>query len=340
MKDGCFLTIGIVTYNRCELLKVTLDNIIGQIKKDNLPVQILVSDNISEDATKETVEQYITEHDFVFYRCNEVNNGFSGNFVSVMKDIETEYLWFMGDDDLIEEGGIKKIINLLTSESHQIVSINRFKCTYKMKIKSVDKYYDTDSDYVFTIDNHDVSSIYSFFDKVKTLDGLFYFVSSLILNHEMRKLMLSLEEKENINYLNYLSGVYLIFKAISFRKQTSIKYVSEPLVYWRGENTSRYEVTPVTKTYVNFLQIAEIAEKLKNDNMIYANGILSVARKRFSTRSFFAAGSTGNTTDYKYISDIDRLLPRKWYIGALNYLAFRLGRNPFTRKCIRVVFKR
>ena len=57
------LSICIPTYNRAEYLKEALDSIIKQINDTNRDkVEICISDNASEDNTKELIENYRKKH--------------------------------------------------------------------------------------------------------------------------------------------------------------------------------------------------------------------------------------------------------------------------------------
>ena len=67
------LSLCIPTYNRSQYLKKSLDSIICQQEFLDGKVEIVISDNASEDDTREVVETYLKRFDNIFYNRNEVN---------------------------------------------------------------------------------------------------------------------------------------------------------------------------------------------------------------------------------------------------------------------------
>lgn len=92
------LSICIPTFNRKDYLDRLLANIEKQLDTYRLhdKVEVLVSDNCSEDATMSVVEKY---NSFVKYQRNEVNIGPDANFLSLFGLAQGEYIWLPGDDD-------------------------------------------------------------------------------------------------------------------------------------------------------------------------------------------------------------------------------------------------
>lgn len=67
------LSLCIPTYNRSQYLKKSIDSIICQQEFLDGKVEIVISDNASEDDTREVVEVYLKKFDNIFYRRNEEN---------------------------------------------------------------------------------------------------------------------------------------------------------------------------------------------------------------------------------------------------------------------------
>nr|WP_294943016.1 glycosyltransferase family 2 protein [uncultured Mucilaginibacter sp.] len=112
------LTIAIPTWNRGATLDKALDHIMPQIGYYTNEIEIIVSDNASEDNTEEIVtNQHLKYPGTRFiYNKNEINVGFFGN-CKKCKEISTgEYMWLLSDDDFVCPGVIKAIINALTSK--------------------------------------------------------------------------------------------------------------------------------------------------------------------------------------------------------------------------------
>ena len=106
------LSICIPTFNRQGYLDALLANIEKQLKQFDLyqKVEVIVSDNCSEDETASTATKYAN---FVDYSRNDKNIGPDANFLSLFSKAEGEYIWLPGDDDEIRGDTIAYIINCI-----------------------------------------------------------------------------------------------------------------------------------------------------------------------------------------------------------------------------------
>ena len=104
------LSICIPTYNRSALLAELLDSIIAQ----GLPeIEVVVSDDASPDDTVAVAERYrgrIARYTLI---AQPVNIGLDRNFLAVVEAATGDYIWLMGDDDLIEPGGARRVLESL-----------------------------------------------------------------------------------------------------------------------------------------------------------------------------------------------------------------------------------
>lgn len=110
------LSICIPTFNRSHYLKDLLSNIDEQLKKYELfeYVEILVSDNCSEDSTFEVAQLYLPT---ITYVRNEENIGPDANFLQLFTMAQGNYIWLPGDDDLFREDTINYIIEMIRLHS-------------------------------------------------------------------------------------------------------------------------------------------------------------------------------------------------------------------------------
>jgi hypothetical protein len=67
----------------------------------------LIIDNASEVNSELLVKAVIS--DAVYYR-NSINIGMSGNFIKCFELCETEWLWILGDDDVVSEDAVTKVL--------------------------------------------------------------------------------------------------------------------------------------------------------------------------------------------------------------------------------------
>jgi glycosyltransferase involved in cell wall biosynthesis len=89
-------------------------------------VQICVSDNCSTDLT-ETVVRSAQEKIDIVYRKNESNIGMARNFLEVVNMADGEYVWIIGDDDLLMPTALEKLIKIISQNSDvDLFYINEF----------------------------------------------------------------------------------------------------------------------------------------------------------------------------------------------------------------------
>lgn len=109
------LSICIPAYNRCDDLILLLDSIIeyGAIELRSGDLQVVVSDNASDDKTNEVVEKYASIHKNIIKIRNSVNLGFAANLNIAVEAGAADYCWLMGSDEIILPDSIRKIISRL-----------------------------------------------------------------------------------------------------------------------------------------------------------------------------------------------------------------------------------
>ena len=113
--SSVLLTLGIPTYNRAYAVRELLSRLEAEMP-DAAPVEVLVSDNASEDDTREAVQSKIGRCKLNISYCrNETNVGFDGNVLAIYRKAKGQYVWYMGDDDRIEPGGIGTLLRHLAA---------------------------------------------------------------------------------------------------------------------------------------------------------------------------------------------------------------------------------
>jgi abequosyltransferase len=105
------LTIAIPTYNRADCLNVLLRELIPQITDDR--VELLISDNASPDHTPKIVDAYCPRDVKINYIRNRENIGPDANFLQCYNLAKGEYVWIVGDDDVIVPGGLRQVLKIL-----------------------------------------------------------------------------------------------------------------------------------------------------------------------------------------------------------------------------------
>lgn len=105
------ISICIPTYNRAKCLDKCLLSIFSQIG-NNPNFEIVISDNDSQDNTKEVVDKYKLFYNNIVYWKNE-KNIIQENFEKVMNGASGQYLLWHGDDDYFKGGSLKYLENIV-----------------------------------------------------------------------------------------------------------------------------------------------------------------------------------------------------------------------------------
>ena len=117
------LSIAISTYNRSSWLETNLAHLKKQVKGFEDQVEIIVCDNNSTDGTTSTLEKFQNKKSFKKY-TNSANVGMLGNLSETTALTRGEYVWLIGDDDLIREGSIAKILAVINQHNPDLIYMN------------------------------------------------------------------------------------------------------------------------------------------------------------------------------------------------------------------------
>jgi len=125
MQKEFLLSICIPTYNRSEYLKTCLENLAVQLKDHYIKekIEIIISDNSSQDNTEDIVKKFQKILGNIKYFKNEKNIGFDENTIKSVLLAKGKYCWNIGDDDLIQNGGIKFIADFLQNNNVALITV-------------------------------------------------------------------------------------------------------------------------------------------------------------------------------------------------------------------------
>jgi len=133
------LSFAIPTWNRAEELEECLKNIVAEIQRSNANVEIFVSDNGSTDSTPQVLEKYSQKYNFIRYSRNEHNLGFDLNLINAIENSRGKYVWTFSDDDIIAEGSINKIIDVINKYDPSYIALNYDQCIISREKKGLCK---------------------------------------------------------------------------------------------------------------------------------------------------------------------------------------------------------
>lgn len=115
------LEIILVTYNRSRHLETTLE----RLRQSPLAAcRFTVIDNGSTDATPEVCAKYQKIYPNFFIRRNPFNVGISGNYLRALETASSQYTWIICDDDDFDFTHFDEIIEAVTSNKYDFISVN------------------------------------------------------------------------------------------------------------------------------------------------------------------------------------------------------------------------
>jgi glycosyltransferase involved in cell wall biosynthesis len=112
------LTIGIPTFNRVGEVTALLDCLAREIEAAEAnDITVLVSDNASDDATPAVLAELAAAHPWLRVHRQPENLGAARNVSWLVGNAsDAEYLWMIGDDDVISPGGLATVLDTLRAE--------------------------------------------------------------------------------------------------------------------------------------------------------------------------------------------------------------------------------
>lgn len=223
------LTIAIPTYNKACFLEHLLGNILPQAEKLTKDVEVCISSNGSNDNTREVVMSFEKKYPgLIRYNENEKNLGFDANLLKLIEMSSGNFLWPIGDDDLIVEDGLDEVVQFLKKTSEEKTGL----ILVRTELYFIDKKtggkivcsasLDKSRPETFRIDKKDI--IASSFPDAG-------FISALIFNNKLLK-KIAEEEKSTLNKAIGASHMHVFLYSLMFLKYSYLEAVvlNKPMV--------------------------------------------------------------------------------------------------------------
>ena len=120
------LTVAMPTWNRSSTLDQSLGLLIPQLLEFPGEVNLVLSDNASDDDTQAVISKYVELYKSIDYKLfrQEVNTGYFGNFKKCKELSQGEYFWLLSDDDFVRPGVIRSIMRHLRNGGSSVVFLN------------------------------------------------------------------------------------------------------------------------------------------------------------------------------------------------------------------------
>lgn len=257
------LSIAIPTWNRASTLDQALKFLLPQVYEFKQHIQIVISDNASDDNTAEIVNKHLLKYSSLFfiYNQNEVNIGFFGNFKKCRELSSGKYLWILSDDDFVCDNIVFEVINNLIKGDYSTIFLkNNFKlsCFIKTKLSSdellVKESYNLGliSSVIFLNDKTNDSKLF-----MKYFDSPFIGFIFMLNSFNFKNLTLSVEGK-CLYAANHASSVSNFFEVF-------VNGMEDVINYFHFSNTSSIIIKRFRIQYlVKFLLPSYILYKVYN----------------------------------------------------------------------------
>jgi glycosyltransferase involved in cell wall biosynthesis len=108
------LTVLLPTYNRAESLPRAIESVLSQTRAD---LELLISDNASEDATGSVCAEYAERDARVRYHRQPVNRGPIPNFNWLLEQAQTEFVLLLADDDWLDADYVERCLAIIERDS-------------------------------------------------------------------------------------------------------------------------------------------------------------------------------------------------------------------------------
>lgn len=126
MTNQPLLSICIPTYNRAEKLQQCLEHIVSECKDSPVQnlVEVVVSDNASQDNTAQVVKQFQERFANIRYFRNDRNIGIDKNIINSVVRANGKYCWHIGDDDFMVPGSLKFLVDFFSKNEVAVLTVD------------------------------------------------------------------------------------------------------------------------------------------------------------------------------------------------------------------------
>lgn len=182
------LSICLPTFNRSKLVIDQLKFIKSEFKEFEDEIEVLVSDNCSDSDSKVELIDFSKKNNFFDLFLQESNLGLMGNTEFLLKESTGDYIWFVGDDDIIKKGIAKRLFTIFKDHPNIFYVFFNHHC-FKNNITNIVKSFCLDS--VAGYINNGTTQMFEILKKHGTI--------SMFMTSNVYKRTNLLEKNKNLN---------------------------------------------------------------------------------------------------------------------------------------------
>jgi glycosyltransferase involved in cell wall biosynthesis len=120
MQDNPLVSIICLSYNHEKFVVETLNSVVNQ---NYLPIELIIVDDCSSDATKSIIEDWLLSHPDVLFIANEVNLGNTKSFNNALKIAKGDYIIDLAADDLLMPNGIQMQVEAFQKSTYKNLGV-------------------------------------------------------------------------------------------------------------------------------------------------------------------------------------------------------------------------
>ena len=216
------LSICIPTYRRAELLRTTLESVLQSARGHEGWIEIVISDNASPDHTRQVAEEFAGRWTGLRYHRNETNIGAERNFYRAVELTRSQYVWILGDDDLIATQFFEQLQPRLSEKPDLVI------CNHSI--------YNRDFSYLHRRSFLPANAVSRFDDRddiMATFGASLGFISALVFR---RQDFFNVPRADYEHFANVgFSFLFTIYAMLG--QPCHVAYIAEPLILNRGGNS-------------------------------------------------------------------------------------------------------
>lgn len=114
------LTIVVPTYNRAANLALLLEALESELFEQP-DVLVVIGDNASADETPRVTEKFKLSFPATKVLRHASNLGADENFCKCLDNVDTQFVWLLGDDDLPKKGVIRQVLSILNAQKPDLL---------------------------------------------------------------------------------------------------------------------------------------------------------------------------------------------------------------------------
>ena len=209
------------------------------------------------------VDLFSNQHQNINYYKHQENLGFDNNILSLIEKAEGEYLWFIGDDDCVVPGAMKKIMEVLRNKKCSGMILNGLPFDFDMKEQIGPT---TVMNKKFSTKSVDFNSAEAVFSELGDAIG---FISANVVQRAL--LVTAAEDNRVEQFTRGYIHVFLI--GLAMKLNPSWYYFSEPCVKWRAGNDGLGYLGEYKRLELDIIELERIILELFGKNSVVLDNV-------------------------------------------------------------------